>query len=253
MPLGASRIAFLAKTAAAAGGIRDAATVTAYGNTQVDTARSKFGGASALFDGTGDYITAACMSDLTGSTAMTIECFFQVDFDTGSGTVAVLSNRTAGTSAGEVQMLFRNFDMKVQVNAYGTGAWNANGVGSALSTDAWHHYALGRDASGNYAVWVNGTRVANGTGWTQDLSVGGDGNLGIGAHADGTLEFNDGGSTGNDNGWIDEVRVSAVDRYGVSNTSITVPTSAFTNDTDTRLLLHMDGADGSTTFEDDNA
>ena len=256
MPLGfASSI--LTKVAAGAAALRDAATVTAYGNTQVDTAESKFGGASALFDGTGDYITADCMADFTASTALTFECFFLANYDTGSGTVAIMSNRTGGTSNGEVQMLFRKFDNKVQVNAYGTGAWNANGVGSALTPNqsggSFNHFALGRDASGNYAVWVNGTRVANGTGWTQDLSIGGDGNMGIGAHADGTLEFNDGGSTGNDNGWIDEVRISAVDRYGVSNSSITVPTSAFTNDTDTRLLLHMDGSDGSTTFEDDNA
>jgi len=31
-------------------------TWTAYGNAQIDTAQSKFGGASGLFDGTGDWI-----------------------------------------------------------------------------------------------------------------------------------------------------------------------------------------------------
>lgn len=254
MPLGFAR-SIIAKIAEAVDTARSAVTVTVNGNTKVSTTHSKFGGTAAQFDGTGDYLTAPCMADLTGSTAMTWECFFLANYDTGSGTVAVLSNRTGGTSNGEVQMLFRNFDNKVQVNAYGTGAWNANGVGSALtpanSGGSHNHFALGRDASGNYAVWVNGTRVANGTGWTQDLSVGGDGNLGIGAHADGTLEFNDGGATGDDVGWIDEVRVSVVDRYGVSNTSITVPTVAFANDDDTRLLLHMNGQNNDTTFEDD--
>lgn len=37
---------------------------TTIGNTQVDTAQSKFGGASALFDGTDDYLTTPNSADL---------------------------------------------------------------------------------------------------------------------------------------------------------------------------------------------
>jgi len=37
--------------------------VAALGNAQVSTARSQFGGASALFDGTGDYLTVGAISD----------------------------------------------------------------------------------------------------------------------------------------------------------------------------------------------
>ena len=40
--------------------------------------------------------------------------------------------------------------------------------------------------------------------------------------------------------WIDEVRISSIDRYGATNSTITPPASAFTNDTDTKLLLHFD-------------
>lgn len=244
MPLGFASSIF-SNVAAGAAAIRDEQFITVNGNAQVDTARSKFGGASALFDGTGDYLVSDNnFSTQLGTGATTWECFFNVDVDAGSGTVAVMSSRLGGTSNGEVQMLFRNFDMKIQVNGYGTGAFSANGVGSALAVDTWHHYVWARDGSGNWAIWVNGTRVANGTGYTQSLTT--DGGFGIGAHSDGGIPFNSG-----TNGWIDEVRISSVDRYGVGNTSITVPTSAFTNDTDTILLLHMDGSDGSTTFEDD--
>ena len=219
--------------------------IIANGNAQVDTARSKFGGASALFDGTGDYITTSndTQSEI-GTGACTWECFFNVDTDTGSSSSTIISNRTGSYSTGEVQMLFRNSDLKVQVNGNGTGAFSANGVGSALALDTWHHFAWARDASGNWAVFVNGSRVANGTGYTQELAAQG---IGIGGMLDGTLPFN---ATGN--GWIDEVRISNTDRYGVGNTTYTVPTSAFRNDDNTKLLLHMNGTDASTFFEDDN-
>lgn len=224
---------------------RTAQTITKVGNVQLDTSRRKFGYTSALFDGTGDYLyTNNDFSTQIGTGACTWECFFQVDVDAGNGTVVVMSNRLGGTSNGEVQMLFRNFDMKVQVNGYGTGAFNANGVGPALGTDAWHHFVWARNASGTWAIWVNGSRVANGTGYTQSLAAQG---IGIGSTPDGQIPINSG-----TNGWIDEVRISTVDRYGVGNTSITVPTAPHTNDDNTILLMHMeDVTDGSTTFEDD--
>jgi len=49
---------------------------------------------------------------------------------------------------------------------------------------------------------------------------------------------------GDFNGYIDETRLSTVARYG--GTSFTEPTAAFSLDTDTTVLLHFDGANGST-------
>jgi hypothetical protein len=49
-------------------------------------------------------------------------------------------------------------------------------------------------------------------------------------------------------GYIDEVRVSKSARYTANFVS---PTSAFTNDANTVLLLHFEGANGSTYTEDD--
>jgi len=51
------------------------------------------------------------------------------------------------------------------------------------------------------------------------------------------------------NGWIDEFRVSKGVARWTSNFS--PPTSTHVADSSTVLLLHMDGADGSTTFTDD--
>ncbi len=52
------------------------------------------------------------------------------------------------------------------------------------------------------------------------------------------------------NGWLDEFRVSkGVARW---TSSFTSPSAAYTADSSTVLLLHMDGASGSTTFTDDS-
>lgn len=226
---------------------RDERTITTVGNAETDATRHQFGLTSIKLDGTGDYLTADLdLPTDVGTGATTWECFFNVDLDAGAGTVAILSSRAAGTSNGEVEMLFRNSDMKVEVNGYGTGAFSAAGVGSALAVDAWHHYVWARDASGNWAIWVNGTRVSNGTGYTQSLTT--DSGFGIGASADGNQTANSGTTC-----WIDEVRVSSADIYGVSNTSITVPTAPFINDVnDTKLLVHAIGIDPTTAFYDDN-
>jgi len=85
MPLGAARIAFIAKTqvTAVAEVIRRKVGVTAIGNAQVDTAQSKFGGASALFDGTGDYLALNSQSAgpalIPATTTFSAEMWIRLD------------------------------------------------------------------------------------------------------------------------------------------------------------------------------
>jgi hypothetical protein len=50
---------------------------------------------------------------------------------------------------------------------------------------------------------------------------------------------------------MDEVRISNNARY--TGSTYTVPQTTIANDANTTLLLHMDGANGDTTFTDDNA
>lgn len=51
-------------------------------------------------------------------------------------------------------------------------------------------------------------------------------------------------------GYIDEIRISKSLRY---QTTFTPPTSAFTDDNNTILLMHFNGTDGDTTLEDDDS
>ncbi|MEJ0012775.1 MAG: hypothetical protein WDM94_09155 [Bauldia sp.] len=53
-------------------------TITANGNAQVDTAQAKFGGASALFDGAGDYLTVPASADFNfGTGDFTVETLIE--------------------------------------------------------------------------------------------------------------------------------------------------------------------------------
>ena len=69
--------------------------VTANGNAQIDTAQKKFGAASGLFDGTGDYLTLANSNDWSfGSGDFTID--FWVNHATTPTSSVVINYYTAG-------------------------------------------------------------------------------------------------------------------------------------------------------------
>jgi hypothetical protein len=236
---------FIDDATATAPAPRTAKTLTAVNDAQIDTSRSKFGTASALFDGTGDVLVANLDSaNEIGSGAFTIECFFNAGATSSTASVGILGDASGGGF--RFFLLFRNYDNKIQIYFY--GQINIGVATPAVALNTWHHLVLARDGSGNWALWLNGVREQNGTGATIAMTRN---ELYMGAlNAAGTANaFNAGG-----NGWIDEVRVMNIDYYGVGNTSITVPTAAHTNTRDTTLLLaHMDGTDGSTTFTDDNS
>jgi len=249
MPLGAARISFLAKTqvTAVAEVIRRKVGVSAGGDAQVDTAISKFGGASALFDGASDYLEAnGTNSDwnVVVGEPRTFECWVYSDDindladtimsqrTTGSGTVGWrLAMQDSGGTDGELRLVHWNSSNAVTVDAYST---------NTLSATTWHHVAYVWDGVDNHSVYIDGTRGINVT--ETDI-----------ASADRPLRIGNEFDSISSRGWdgnIDEFRVSNVAKY--SGASFTAPTAPFTNDNNTLLLLHMNGTDGSTLFEDDN-
>ena len=50
--------------------------------------------------------------------------------------------------------------------------------------------------------------------------------------------------------YMDELRISRIARY---TSGFTAPTAEFVNDSNTVLLVHFNGTNGSTTFTDDNS
>jgi hypothetical protein len=190
---------------------------TANGNAQIDTAQSKFGGASGVFDGTGDYVSAGDSADWDlGSSDFTIECWARLNA-TGEMTFvaqvgATGANNTASFSLG----------IGAGTKARGFFCSGSSIVGdcvgaTTLSTGQWYHIAYVRNGT-SLKIYLDGNEDGSATSSaTMNNSTD---TLAIGRYG----AF-DGGYF---NGWIDELRITkGVARYVGSPTNFTPPTSAF--------------------------
>jgi hypothetical protein len=219
--------------AAVAQVLRSKKGITAIGNAQVSTAQSKFGGASALFDGTGDYLLVSPASDFAfGTGDFTVEFF--VRFSTLSVTNILYDYRPSG---GTNFLLFLNASNTIIFN---NGSERIS-VGQSLSTGVWYHYAITRSGTST-KLFRDGTQI--GSTYTDSTNyTGGSGDLRLGWNSV-TGQF-----AAFLNGHMDEIRVSNTARY---TANFTAPTAPFVNDENTLLLIHADGTNLSTFFEDDN-
>lgn len=185
---------------------------TANGNAQIDTAQSKFGGASGLFDGT-DSVSSVDSADWDFGTAD-----FSIDFwvrfnalpASGSAENFVWRDRTAGGQMIRVTV----------INVAGTYTLRAaldnvakNQTWSSPSTGTWYHIAITRSGTSLYH-FIDGTQVGStltsseNIADTTALNVGGNGTSAEGV-----------------NGWLDEVRISKGIARWTAN--FTPPTTAY--------------------------
>lgn len=180
--------------------------VTAYGNAQVDTAQYKFGGASGLFDGTGDYLRVADHSvfDL-GSGDFTIECWVKT---TGANSYATLISRptntgfTAGAWTLEYNPGSANGRLVLYVADYSTGSPLITATSGDVHDGSWHHVAWIRNGSSHYLT-LDGAVVGSAT-WAGAIT-----NIA----ADVWLGYEKNYAGRDYNGWLDEVRISSVARW----------------------------------------
>jgi hypothetical protein len=135
---------------------------TAAADAQIDTAQSKFGGASGLFDGTGDQITTPDHADFNfGTGDVTIEFWIRFAAVTGSYEIFSQGDGTAGAH------LFFEFDgsargVFLQIRAGANPvAQVSQGASTGWSADTWYHVALVRDGD-DWEIFRDGTSVATG-------------------------------------------------------------------------------------------
>lgn len=123
------------------------------------------------------------------------------------------------------------------VFSYRNTAGDINNISSAnslVTAGTWYHMAVVKQGTA-VNVYLSGTPVAGGTitgtisSAARPLVIGSYYRIGA-------------------NAYVDEVRISKTARY---LGAFTPPSTAFTNDSNTLLLLHAEGADGSTTILDD--
>jgi len=131
-------------------------TVTAFGNAQIDTAQSKYGGASGLFDGSGDYCSVASSADFgMGDSDYTIEGWIYQGNETT--TRCIFDNRELGQGIAIYSSVGGGLENKLVV------ANNADIIGSStpsFPTNTWSHWAVTRE-SGTLRGFIDGVEVIN--------------------------------------------------------------------------------------------
>jgi hypothetical protein len=222
---------------------RPAKIVTANGNAQIETAQSKFGGASGLFSGNGAYLSTPDSADWAfGTGDFTIDFWVRLNALPSSGSIMTIYSQWPAVN--------NYIELRLQ-NSGGTYQWVflARVSGGAphisiiknspgLSTNTWYHIALVRSSSSWY--WFQDGTQCGTTATNSDAVDDIAGPVYIGRFLPTMERYL--------NGWLDEFRVSKGVARWTSN--FTPPLAPYDNDSSTFLLLHMDGADASTTFID---
>lgn len=173
-------------------------TWTPAADAQIDTAQSKFGGASGLFDGTGDYIETSDHDDFNINDGDWTIDFWMRPHATPASYFSLFGHRGA---AGDIS-IYCNLDasrwlavtIKTSVSQFSIT------YSSALSVDTWYHVAIVRDSAANLIrFFVGGTSrgTYDITGLTLSESAA---KLVIGRYGESASYYY--------NGWIDEFRWS---------------------------------------------
>ena len=200
----------------------NARAITVTGGVNHSFDQAKFDSSSIYFDGTNDSLDIADSTDFDfGTGDFTFEFFV---YKTSSGKMAIFETRSSGNNNG----------FNLEFNSTGNGAfeWYDTSIasgndlpkdGSAISLNTWTHYAVVRNGS-SCKMYRDGTEVgtAKDVGSNSQVSAG---TPTIGESAAGANDFQ---------GYLDEIRLSSTARY---TSNFSVPTSSFTSDSDTVLLI----------------
>jgi hypothetical protein len=201
-------------------------SITLNGNTTHSSTKSKIGATSIYLDGTGDNLQMSDNGDWQLGTAdFTLEGWFNFS-SLSSGTYALFSQHNNDNSHWKVYLEGgAGNNIRLYYNQVAIVATTSAG----LSTNTWHHIAVVRDSTGD-KIYVDGTQVGSGTSKPEigDISA----NLTIGSGEE------SGGVGYTVQGYLDEIRISTgIARY---TSSFTPSTTAFVNDSYTKLLIHSD-------------
>lgn len=215
-------------------------------NAKIDNGQAKFGSTSLYVDGANDYLQGMDFDSRLGfiDTDFTIEVWAYL-VNNGGAYRSIMTNAwgsAGGLSGWYMATNAYNGTQKLGFSWIDTsGTKHERNAGTTLPLNQWIHLVV-ENYDGKLWLYVDGDEK---TGGTISMAQG--------------IRLNEGntpfriGSIANDGetyGWIDELRISNTARY--QGTDFTPPTSAFTNDENTLMLLHFEGADESTEVYDQN-
>ena len=194
-------------------------TVTAFGDAQISTAQSKFGGSSIAFDGTGDYLTIPPSAEFEfGTDPFTVEFWIYPTTSTaGRAVFCTVDNGNLDTGGIDILGISSNLYF------YFTGSGIINIAVSLPTLNTWNHYAFVGVSPTDTRVYRNGT--LEGTSSTsRNITYTGQNELVVGAR-------HGGGATGVGpiqnffDGYIEDLRITkGVARY---TSNFTLPNAPF--------------------------
>lgn len=194
----------------------NAHSITASGDAQIDTAQSKFGGASGLFDGTGDWLTCPSHSSLNLQTGdFTLECWIRPSALSSYHTIASHLH-SDGYSPWVLYLDAWNKSPKLVFSFSTTSSnWRIETAEGALSTGTWYHVAATR--SGNdFRLFLDGDLIGTQTRSITLRSTAAPVRIGVNNPVDFPNLFA---------GWIDDFRITkGVARY---TAAFDAPTAEF--------------------------
>jgi len=199
--------------------------MTKFNDATLSAAQKKFGDASMLFDGTGDYLTTPVNTPATndfnfGTGDYTLECWVR---PATSGNMNIMTMSVIGAlgSISDIGWYFEIAGADLYWWSYNsTTVYNTNSTGALVTSGSWHHVAAVK-YSNNVSLFIDGNRVVNNgatmgvvhnysTAWTTKISL---------FQPAATRYFN---------GYIDDLRITkGVARY--TTATYTLPTRAFPN------------------------
>lgn len=211
---------------------RQAVSVNFVGGAIISNAQAKFGSTSLdVSSATTAAVTAETPKFGFGTGNFTTEGWFYFNALNTERALYDFRNESAGDNRISVTE-----DGAGNVDVQVAGATIISSTGALLSTGTWHHIAVTRDGT-NVRLFIDGALAGSATN-ASDLGT--SASLHLGADFQDTDGFE---------GFIDDFRVE----YGVAKytATFTPPTAALKGDKDTAILLHFDGANGSTSTNDD--
>ena len=187
-------------------------TVTAFGDAQISTAQSKFGGASIAFDGNGDYLGLPAVPDFAfGTGNFTVETWVYISSYHPTEGYALIDTIPIGGLGSRTNAFVWIITTSGKLDVFSSGFRGLST--SIVPLSQWVHLALVRNGT-TWQYYINGAKDGTEYTYSIDLSL-----------AQGALIGRIGDSAAYlFNGYIDDVRITkGVARYTANFTPPTAP------------------------------
>lgn len=169
-------------------------TITAHGNVTQSTTKSKFGGKSAFFDGTGDYLSVGNTGDFHNVAGEDFTYDFWINFNRVNARQGIVAS---GTLYDDIEIELRpNNKILVHFRKLDGTGFYVKSVKNDFTVGVWYHIAVTRE-SGNLKIYIDGQLNATSTGNYNGAIQNRDGLFLLGRYGSKFL-----------NGYIDEFRYS---------------------------------------------